>query len=168
MQYFRAKAPNVWQIITPISNAMEPFRVNILRKETTSGMMMPQYTAAALVADNKVLSHPDSVDSIPSSANQEDFVSMGANAARHTLEIVENVRHILAIELLTAAQAIELRPQGPDRLGTGTKAAFQAARERVEILEADRELSPDIESLAELIASESLLKRVEEAIGRPL
>ena len=81
------------------------------------GLMMVQYTAAALVSDNKTLAHPDSVDSIPSSANQEDHVSMGANAARHTLEVLDNVRHVLAIELLTAAQAIDLRPDGPARLG---------------------------------------------------
>ena len=61
------------------------------------GLMMVQYTVAALVSDNKTLAHPDSVDSIPSSANQEDHVSMGANAARHTLEILDNVRHVLAI-----------------------------------------------------------------------
>ena len=74
--------------------------------------MMVQYTAAALVSDNKTLAHPDSVDSIPSCANQEDHVSMGANAARHTLEILDNVRHVLAIELLTAAQAVDLREHG--------------------------------------------------------
>ena len=86
------------------------------------GLMMVQYTAAALVSDNKTLAHPDSVDSIPSCANQEDHVSMGANAARHTLEVLDNVRHVLAIELLTAAQAIDLRPDGPARLGQGTSA----------------------------------------------
>ena len=67
-----------------------------------SGLMVAQYTAAALVSDNKTLAHPDSVDSIPSSADQEDHVSMGANAARHTLEIMENLRHIVAVELPAA------------------------------------------------------------------
>lgn len=86
-----------------------------------SGLMMSQYTAAALVSDNKTLAHPDSVDSIPSSGNQEDHVSMGANAARHTWEILDNLRQIVAIELLTAAQAIDLRSNGPDRLGAGTR-----------------------------------------------
>ena len=82
------------------------------------GLMMVQYTAAALVSDNKTLAHPDSVDSIPSCANQEDHVSMGANAARHALEILANVRTVLAIELQTAAQAIDLRCQGRvDQLG---------------------------------------------------
>ncbi len=124
-----------------------------------SGLMIPQYTAAALVSDNKTLAHPDSVDSIPSSANQEDHVSMGANAARHTLEILDNVRHILAIELLTAAQAIDLRPDGPARLGQGTRAAYDRIRTRVDFLKHDRETTPDIEALAGLIASGELMAR---------
>lgn len=122
-----------------------------------SGLMMVQYTAAALVSDNKTLAHPDSVDSIPSCANQEDHVSMGANAARHTLEILENVRHVLAIELLTAAQAIDLRPEGPARLGQGTGRAYAAIRKHIAFLAHDRQTTPDIEALAELICSGELL-----------
>ena len=128
-----------------------------------SGLMMPQYTAAALVSDNKTLAHPDSVDSIPSSANQEDHVSMGANAARHAMEILANVRNILAIELLTASQAIDLLPDGPARLGRGTSAAYAAIRQRVAFLEHDRQLSPDIEALADLIGSGELLADVLRA-----
>jgi len=133
-----------------------------------SGMMLSQYTAAALVSENKTLAHPDSVDSIPSSANQEDHVSMGANAARHALEILENVRRILAVELLVAAQGVDLRPQGPERLGRGTAAAHRSVRRRVRFLEHDRPLAPDIEALAELIASGELLQDVQRAIGRDL
>jgi len=133
-----------------------------------SGLMTPQYTAAALVSDNKTLAHPDSVDSIPSSANQEDHVSMGANAARHALEILENVRLILAVELLTAAQAIDLRPDGPAILGRGTAAAYKRLRQEVKFLDHDRPLSPDIEALAALIASEQLVEVVESAIGNEL
>jgi histidine ammonia-lyase len=77
-----------------------------------SGLMMAQYTAAALVSDNKTLAHPDSVDSIPSSANQEDHVSMSANAARHAREVVQNVEHIVTIEMLCAAQALDFRWKG--------------------------------------------------------
>jgi histidine ammonia-lyase len=128
------------------------------------GLMMVQYTAAALVSDNKTLAHPDSVDSIPSSANQEDHVSMGANAARHTLEILDNVRHVLAIELLTAAQAIDLRPAGPARLGRGTAPAYAEIRRRVPYLEHDRVLTPDIEALADLIRSGDLLAAVADAL----
>jgi histidine ammonia-lyase len=125
-----------------------------------SGLMIPQYTAAALVSDNKTLAHPDSVDSIPSSGNQEDHVSMGANAARHAMEVVENVHHILAIELLTAAQAIDLRPGGASRLGRGTSAAHAQIRKAVRFLKHDRELTPDILALVELIRSKDLLTAV--------
>jgi histidine ammonia-lyase len=125
-----------------------------------SGLMMAQYTAASLVSDNKTLAHPDSVDSIPSCANQEDHVSMGANAARHALEILDNVRRVLAIELLAAAQAIDLRPDGPARLGRGTARAYAEIRRRVCRLDHDRELASDIEALAVLIRSGHLLAAV--------
>jgi histidine ammonia-lyase len=130
-----------------------------------SGLMMPQYTAAALVSDNKTLAHPDSVDTIPSSANQEDHVSMGANAARHTLEIIDNVRKILAIEMLTAAQAIDLRADGPSRLGRGTAVAYAHIRKAINFLDHDRPLSPDIESLSEMIATGTISTAVDEEIG---
>ncbi len=133
-----------------------------------SGLMMPQYTAAALVSDNKTLAHPDSVDSIPSSANQEDHVSMGANAARHASEVVENLTQILAVELLTAAQAIELREDGSSRLGAGTAAAFARIRQRVAFLEHDRPLSPDMAALAGLIRTGELVAAAEQAIGGEL
>ncbi len=131
-----------------------------------SGLMMPQYTAAALVSDNKTLAHPDSVDSVPSCANQEDHVSMGANAARHALEIVSNVRHILAIELLTAAQAINLRQDGPARLGPATRRIYELIRTYVPFMEHDRENTPAIETLAELIRSEKLSQAVDPVFAR--
>lgn len=133
-----------------------------------SGLMMPQYTAAALVSDNKTLAHPDSVDTIPSSGNQEDHVSMGANAARHAMEILENVRQVIAIELLTAAQAIDLRSDGPNRLGKGTAAAYREIRKRVSRVDHDRPLSPDMEALAQLIASDTVIEAAEQAIGGEL
>jgi len=126
-----------------------------------TGLMMPQYTAAALVSDNKTLAHPDSVDSIPSSANQEDHVSMGANAVRHALEIIDNVNKIVAIELLTAAQAIDLRPNGPEQLGQGTSRAYNNIRRTVNAITSDRELSPDIEAIARLVQSGELLEAVK-------
>ncbi len=121
-----------------------------------SGLMMAQYTAAALVSDNKTLAHPDSVDSIPSCANQEDHVSMGANAGRHAREILDNVRHVLAIELLTACQAVDLRPDGPARLGAGTAQAYAAVRRRVPMIVHDRATAADIETLAALIGAGTL------------
>jgi histidine ammonia-lyase len=128
------------------------------------GLMMVQYTAAALVSDNKTLAHPDSVDSIPSCANQEDHVSMGANAARHTLEILENVRHVLAIEMLTAAQAIDLRPQGTGKLGRGTARAYEIIRKQVSFLEHDRETSSDMETLSALVESGALIDEVSKVV----
>ena len=122
-----------------------------------SGFMIAQYTAAALVSDNKTLAHPDSVDSVPTSGNQEDHVSMGANAARHTWEVLRNVRDIVAIELLAAAQAVDLRPDGPSRLGSRTREAYEKIRKNVAYLEHDRELSADILILSEMVANQEFL-----------
>lgn len=128
-----------------------------------SGLMITQYTAASLVSENKVLVHPASADSIPTSANQEDHVSMGTIAARQAREILENVRYILAIECLAAAQGIDfLAPLSP---GVGTGAAHKAIREMVPHLDEDRIPAPDIQSIYQLIADGSLIKKVEAAIG---
>lgn len=128
-----------------------------------SGLMITQYTAASLVSENKVLAHPASVDSIPSSANQEDHVSMGTTAARKARQVVTNVRRVLAIELLCAAQALEF--VGPDRLAPATRAAYDAVRERVAPLSGDRVLAPDIEALADLVHSGELVAAVEAVVG---
>ncbi len=131
-----------------------------------SGLMMAQYTAAALVSDNKTLAHPDSVDSIPTSANQEDHVSMSTNAARHAQEIVWNTERIVAIEMLCAAQALELRTAGASRQpGLGTRAAYQALRARgITPLVQDRVLTPDVERAAELIHSGQIIEAVHQAL----
>ena len=154
----------VFRLLTPELSAGLPSML-VSTSGLNSGLMMVQYTAAALVSDNKTLAHPDSVDSIPSCANQEDHVSMGANAARHALEILDNVRHVIAIELLAAAQGIDLRPDGPARLGLGTTVAYAAIRERVSFLTRDRETTSDIEALADLIHSRELLEAVRDAVG---
>lgn len=146
----------IFRLVTPeLSNGLPSMLVS--RPGLNSGLMMPQYTAAALVSDNKTLCHPDSVDSIPSSGNQEDHVSMGANGARHALEVIDNVRDVIAIELLTAAQGIDLRDRGPMRLGRGTKAAYELIREHVKTVDVDRELTPDLVKLSALIRSEKLV-----------
>ena len=129
------------------------------------GLMSLQYTGAALVSDNKTLAHPDSVDSIPTSANQEDHVSMGANAARHAGEILDNTRTVLAIELLGAAQAVYLRPEGPDRLGAGTRAVYEAVRECVPPVIEDRSLAEDVARLETAIDSGTLEGAAAEALG---
>ena len=129
-----------------------------------SGYMIVQYTAAALVSENKVLAHPASVDSIPSSANQEDHVSMGTIAARKAREILENVRRVLAIELMCACQAIDLR--GDKGMGIGTKAAYECVREVVPHLKEDRPIYGDINLCEERIIDGSLLERVEKQAGK--
>jgi histidine ammonia-lyase len=125
--------------------------------------MMGQYTAAALVSDNKTLAHPDSVDSIPTCANQEDHVSMGANAARHCLEILENVRYVLAVELMTAAQAVDLREDGPARLGAGTRLVYERVRQVVAYMEHDRQTADDLKRLADAIqGGEMMMMRLKD------
>jgi len=121
-----------------------------------SGLMIAQYTAAALASENKVLMHPASGDSIPTSANQEDHVSMGTIAARQTREIVRNVRQILAIELLCAAQALDARRERP---GNRTRQVYEAIRAVVPELKGDRSLSSDIAKVVSLVAS-GLLRKV--------
>lgn len=110
-----------------------------------SGFMTAQYTAAALASENKILAHPACVDSIPTSANFEDFVSMGTTAAQKAAQIIENTEYIIAIELLCAAQAIDLR--GPERLGKGTRKAYRFIRSLVPMLKEDKMLSEDIEKI---------------------
>ncbi|MDO5734502.1 MAG: histidine ammonia-lyase [Eubacteriales bacterium] len=130
----------------------------VAHEGVNSGLMIPQYTAASLVSENKVLSHPASVDSIPSSANKEDHVSMGANAARKLRQIVWNSRQVIAIELLTAAQAIDLLP--PAKLGAGTSLIYQAVREKVKFLAEDRILNEDIKALSEMLAERNFLEQI--------
>ena len=128
-----------------------------------SGRMMAQVTAAALVSENKTLAHPACVDSIPTSANKEDFVSMGAFAALKAREVVGNVLRVVAIELLCGAQGLEFR--GGLRPGRGVAAAHDFIRESIPRLEDDRPQAPDIEALAEMVRDGSLVKRVEDAVG---
>ena len=128
-----------------------------------SGFMIAQYTAAALVSENKILAHPASVDSIPTSANKEDHVSMGTIGARKAASIYENVKNVLAIELLCAAQALDLFTNL--KPGKGTLAAYKALRKHVTHMDSDRELSPDIETVANLIDNDFILNAVERATG---
>lgn len=124
-----------------------------------SGYMILQYLAASLVSENKTLCHPASVDSIPSSANQEDHVSMGSIAARKLRAVIQNVTRTLAVEYLCAAQALEY---GEGRLGTGTEAAYRLIREQIPPLTDDRVGHPDVEEAAGLIRS----SRLDEAVRK--
>lgn len=127
------------------------------------GFMVPQYAAAALVSENKVLAHPSSVDSIPTSAGQEDHVSMGTIGARKAAQILENVRAVLGIELICAAQALDL--QEKRRLGAGTQAAYDVIRAVVDFMEEDRVLYKDQKAAAQLIADGTLVKAAEAVVG---
>jgi histidine ammonia-lyase len=119
-----------------------------------SGFMLAQVTAAALTSENKVLSHPASVDSIPTSGNREDHVSMGMGSALKLKQIVSNCEHIFAIELLCAAQGVDFHR--PLRAGVGSRRALALIRRRVPKLEQDRVLAPDIECVRALVASGAL------------
>lgn len=128
-----------------------------------SGLMLAQYTAAALVSENKILSHPASVDSIPTSANQEDHVSMGTIAARKAAQIVAHAQQVIGIELVCAAQALEFHR--PARPGPGTARAHEVVRAVVPPLGSDRMLASDLLAGYELVRSGQLLTSVEEVVG---
>lgn len=140
----------------------------LLMKDTglNSGFMIPQYTAAALVSENKVLAHPASVDSIPSSLGQEDHVSMGSISATKLLEVVKNTETVLAIEFMCSAQALEfLRPL---KSGKGVEAAFAEVRRFIPFAQADRLFHHDVQTALALVRSESIATAAEKAAGRLL
>ena len=128
-----------------------------------SGYMIAQYTAASLVSENKVLAHPASVDSIPTSANQEDHVSMGTIAARKMRQILTNAENVMAIELLTAAQGLEFREL--DKLAPATKAVYELIRSAVPPMLKDRFVAPDIHKVQAMIHAGEFVKVVEDLAG---
>jgi len=132
-----------------------------------SGYMIVQYSAASMASENKVLAHPASVDSIPSSANQEDFVSMGTTAARKSGQVLDNTLSVLAYELLTACQAIDIRRR-LDTHGQGLspvhEAIYRHVREKIAFLETDRELWPDIREIERMVRSGELLDIAQEIL----
>jgi histidine ammonia-lyase len=128
-----------------------------------SGMMIVQVAAASLVSENKVYSHPASVDSIPTSADKEDHVSMGVTAARKFRQIVANTRNVLAMEFLCATQGLEFLQ--PLKAGEGAQAAYEVIREHVRPIKEDRAFHEDIEAIVELIRSREILFAVEKKVG---
>ncbi len=149
------------RLLNPVLSGMPDFLVE--GKGLNSGLMVAQYTAAALVAENKVLSHPATVDSISVSADQEDHVAMSPVAIRKCTEILKNVGAVLAIEMYCAAQAFDFRK--PLKPGRGTKIAYQVIREHVTFLEKDRVLYPDINKIADLVRNNTILNAVEKELG---
>lgn len=150
------------QLVNPDLSKLPAFLTP--RPGLNSGLMIAQVTAAALASENKSLAHPASVDTIPTSANQEDHVSMGVTAARKARAICDNLERILSIEWLAAGQALEFHRD--QRAGDGAEAAYACLRTRVPALEGDRFLHDDLEAARELLASGALAKSVEAAVGQ--
>ena len=136
----------------------------LLMEETgiNSGFMIPQYTSAALVSENKVLCHPSSVDSIPTSLGQEDHVSMGSISALKLLEVYQNVEQVLAIELFTAAQALDFRK--PLRPGRGVDIAHAFVRDLIPHADEDHYFKDDINKVVEILQNHSMTKAVEQKL----
>ncbi len=150
------------RLVNPMLSGLPAFLVD--GGGLNSGFMIAQYAAAALVSENKVLAHPATVDSIPTSANKEDHVSMGTIAARKARRILENAENVVAIELMCAAQAMDLFTNM--RPGDGTREAYRLLRETVPHLDQDRYLAGDIEAVRALMKSGRLIDAVEEAVGK--
>jgi histidine ammonia-lyase len=152
----------LYRLLDPTTNnGLPAFLVE--RPGMNSGFMLVQYTAASLVSESKSLAHPASVDSIPSSAGQEDHVSMGMISARHARQCVAAAETVVAMEALCAAQALELRR--PLRPAAGTEAAMKTIRTAIPFLTEDRALKPDVDAAVEAVQSGELLAKVEEALG---
>ncbi|MGM0397249.1 MAG: histidine ammonia-lyase [Bacillota bacterium] len=150
------------RLVNPnLSNGLPAFLTK--KGGVNSGFMLVQYSAASLVSENKVLAHPASVDSIPSSANQEDHVSMGTIAARKAREILENTKKVVAMELMGACQAIDIR--GNIGLGMGTDEAYKIIRNNITTLENDRIMYTDINKVEEVVESWEIVSRVESKVG---
>ncbi|MEA2005994.1 MAG: histidine ammonia-lyase [Acidobacteriota bacterium] len=128
-----------------------------------SGLMITQYTAGALVCENRILAHPAATGSISAAADQEDFVSMGMTTALKTREIIDNTQTVLAIELMAGAQAVDLRK--PLKPSKGVQAAYDVVRKYVDYIDVDRPLYGDIQKVKEIIASGEVLEAVEKAVG---
>jgi histidine ammonia-lyase len=148
------------RLLNPLINETKPFLS--VDPGVNSGLMIIQYTAASLVSENKVLAHPASVDSIPTSAYQEDHVSMGTIAARKARKILQHTAQVLAIEWVSAAQAYEFVK--PLKLGKGTEQAYLLLREHVAALEEDRILAPDLKLASQLLWQNELTDHVGKMV----
>ncbi len=135
-----------------------------------NGLMLAQYTSAALVSENKVLAHPAVVDNVSTSADVEDHVSMGATSTRQAHEVLINAETVIAIELLCAAQGLDFRRQAlPDdaKMGPGTEVAYDRVREAVQFWDHDHVLAPDIEAVRQIVADGTLMDAVGAVVGSP-
>jgi histidine ammonia-lyase len=148
-----------------LSGGLPAFLVKKQGEEgVSSGFMIAQCTAASLTAENRCLSNPSSVNSIPTSANQEDHVSMGLTAASKAREVLKNTEYIVAIEILCGVQGLEFR--GEEKSGEGTSEAYRSVRRVAPSLDEDAELAPLIEAVAGIIHKGKFVEEVERRIGR--
>jgi histidine ammonia-lyase len=150
-----------YRLLDPALSGLPPFLTE--HSGLNSGLMITQYTAAALVSENKVLAHPASVDSIPTGAGQEDHVSMGMTSALKLRRSVDHVLGVLGIELVCAAQALDFKR--PIRFGLGTQGAYDAFRRVSAPVEVDRCLAPDIALASRFVGSGDLVAEVERIVG---
>lgn len=147
------------RLVNPYKSGLPPFLT--AKDGLNSGFMIAQYTAASLVSENKVLTHPASVDSIPTSAGQEDHVSMGPISARHARDIINNVENVIAVEMLTAAQGIDFWNEHP---GQGTLIAYNTIRKYIPYLDEDRVLYKDMEIARNLINNGTIIEEVSKFV----
>ncbi|MCP3924349.1 MAG: histidine ammonia-lyase [Desulfobacterales bacterium] len=149
------------RLVNPMLSGLPAFLVE--NGGLNSGFMIAQYAAASLVSENKVLAHPACVDSIPTSANKEDHVSMGTISARKCRDIVTNAENVIAIEMLCGAQAMDLFTN--QKAGVGTRAAYKVIREHIARLDKDRIISRDIEDMVRVMKEGKIIEAVEKAVG---
>lgn len=149
------------RLVNPHVSELPAFLVE--KSGLNSGFMIPQYVAASLVAENKVLSHPVSVDSIPTSAFQEDHVSMGTPAALKAMQVVRNAQKVIAIELLAAAQALEFHK--PLQFGKGTKVMYDLIRSQIPAWEEDRVFYLDLQQIISIVEDGQWIRFIEKQVG---
>lgn len=160
-EYANVSERRIERLVNPTLSGLPGFLTPV--EGINCGFMVAQYAAAAVVSENKVLAHPASVDSIPTSANQEDHVSMGTIASRKAATIIEHVKSVLGIELICAAQAVDFKDK--EKLGKGTKAAYDTLREKVTFMENDRVIYLDMDEAKKLVGEGIVLANVEKEIG---
>ena len=161
-EYADVSERRIERLVNPQLSGMKGFLTPV--EGINDGYMVAQYAAAALVSENKILSHPACVDSIPTCANQEDHVSFGTIASRNAAQIINHVQHVLAIELMCGAQAADFKD--PEKLAPGTKAAYDLVRSEVSFMDTDRTIYLDTNKVVALIQSGKILEAVENAVGK--
>lgn len=161
-EYANVSERRIERLVNPALSGLPGFLTPV--EGLNCGFMVAQYAAAAVVSENKVLAHPASVDSIPTSANQEDHVSMGTIASRKAAVIIDHVKSVLGIELICAAQAVDFKDK--EKLGLGTRAAYDTLRNEVSFMESDRAIYIDMDKAKKVVGDGTVLCNVEKAVNK--